>query len=103
MSGSVVRVHSLSQHERSENLRLDFKERCLEACESLGEAATRIGDHDNAIAWYSAAFDLNPASPEHIFMKRSEAYAAGGSWENALVDAKEVYSIMDLPEAQIQR
>jgi len=102
MSGSEVRVHPLSQHKRSENLRLDFKGQCVEASESLGEEAMRNGDHDNAIAWYSAAFNLNPASPEHIFMKRSEAYAAGGSWENALMDAHEVYSIMDLPEAQIQ-
>ena len=50
------------------------------------------GDHDDAIAWYSAALKLNSASPEHIFMKRGEVYAAMGSWENALMDVIEVHS-----------
>jgi len=102
MGGSVVRVHPLNQHKRSKNLRLDFKERCLEASKSHAEAAIQNGKHDDAIAWYSTAFDLNLASLEHIFMKRSEAYAARGSWENALMDADEVCSIMDLREEQKQ-
>ena len=50
------------------------------------------GDHDGAIAWYSTALELNSESPEHIFMKRGEVYAAIGSWENALMDVIEVHS-----------
>ena len=43
---------------------------------------------------------VNSASPEHIIMKRSEAYAARGSWKNVLMDANEVYSIVDLRGTQ---
>jgi hypothetical protein len=75
-------------------LRLDFKKQCFEASESLGEEAMRNDNHDDAIVWYSAALDLNLEPPERIFMKRSEAYAAKGSWENALKDADEVYPII---------
>ncbi|KAG6375324.1 WD40-repeat-containing domain protein [Boletus reticuloceps] len=68
-----------------------LKKQCLEASESLAEEAMRNGNYDDAIAWYSAALDLDPASPEQILMKRSDAYAAKDSWENALRDANEVF------------
>lgn len=96
------KTHTPSWDKRSEILRLDFKKQCLGASESLGDEAMRNGNRDDAVAWYSAALDLNPASPEHVFMKRSETHAASGSWEDALVDADEVYPIMDRREAHIQ-
>lgn len=94
------KIHTPSRHKWSENLRLDFKKQCCEASESLGEVAMRNDNHDDAVVWYSAALDLNLETPEHLFMKRSEAYAARGTWESALKDADEVYPIMDLREAQ---
>ncbi|KAF8553285.1 hypothetical protein OG21DRAFT_1485545 [Imleria badia] len=67
-----------------------FKLQCLEASENLGDGAMRNENHDDAIVWYSATLNLNPTSPEDIFMKRSEAYAETGLWENALMDVTEV-------------
>lgn len=97
MNGSVVRVPTPSSRKWSENLRLAFKQQCLEASESLGAEAMRNKNHNDAVFWYSAALDLNPTSLDHTLMKRSEAYAATGSWENVLMDVNEVYLIMDLP------
>ena len=69
---------------------LDFKRRCLLKLEGLGDAAMSAEQHDDAISQYSAALSLDPATPQHFFIKRSKAYIAMGWWEAALNDANTV-------------
>ena len=75
----------------SQKLHVEFTNKCLGRVERIAEEAIRNDNHNAAIACYSAALKLNPESPEDILFKRSEAYAATGSWEDALADADEVH------------
>ena len=49
-----------------------------------------IQHYDEAISQYSTALSLDPAAAQGLFIKRSEAYIACGSWEDALNDANMV-------------
>jgi len=68
----------------------DLKKKCVDALETLGDAALSSGEHGEAIARYSSALSLNPSSPIDLLVKRSEARASKRSWEDALADANEV-------------
>lgn len=50
--------------------------------------------YDEAVSWYSAALSLELAVPQGLYVKRSKAYIAGGSWEDALNDAGQVRPIV---------
>lgn len=67
----------------------DFKQRCSALYDADGDAARSASDHDKAIALYSAAIDLAPAS-DNIFIKRSKAELDMKLWEDALLDAQKV-------------
>ena len=47
-------------------------------------------EHDKAIARYSSALSLGPETRVDILVKRSEARASNGLWEDALTDADDV-------------
>ncbi|KAI6040395.1 hypothetical protein EDC04DRAFT_2996564 [Pisolithus marmoratus] len=67
----------------------DFKAKCTATLESVGDEAVRSERHNDAIIQYSTALSLSPPSPAGLFIKRSEARAAQGLWEDALQDANE--------------
>ena len=69
---------------------LDFRLRCHEKHECLGDVAADAQRLDEAITHYSAAMSLDISSPQGILIKRSKACMAKGLWEDALHDAKQV-------------
>ena len=66
---------------------LNFKRRSSGKLEGLGDTAMNAERHDVAISQYSVALSLNPAAPQGLFIKRSNAYIARGLWQDALNDA----------------
>ena len=68
----------------------DFKQRCAEKLEHLGDIAAEARQHDEAITQYSTALSLNPVIPRNLFMKRSNVHIAKGSWEDAIEDTNQV-------------
>ena len=68
----------------------DFKQRCAEKLEHLGDIAVVARRHNTAINQYSTALSLNPVILQDIFVKRSKVYMAKGSWEDAIDDANQV-------------
>jgi hypothetical protein len=68
----------------------DFKQRCVEKLERLGDIAAEAKLHDEAIIHYSTALSLNLVIPQDIFAKRSKVWVAKGSWEDAIEDANQV-------------
>ncbi|KAG9310462.1 hypothetical protein JVU11DRAFT_9605 [Chiua virens] len=70
-----------------------FRRRFLEKLPSLGGAAASVQRPDDAIAYYSAALSLNPAFPQDILVKRSQAYMVNGLWEDALDDTNQVIKL----------
>lgn len=48
-------------------------------------------DHNGAIVQYSTALSLNPSNPVDLLVKRSNARAMLGLWEDALKDADDVW------------
>ncbi|KAF8551893.1 hypothetical protein OG21DRAFT_217664 [Imleria badia] len=67
----------------------DFRQRCVEKLEHLGDAATDAQQLDEAITQYTAAVSLDSAVTS-ILIKRSKLYAAKGLWEDALNDTTNV-------------
>ncbi|KAF8547868.1 YVTN repeat-like/Quino protein amine dehydrogenase [Imleria badia] len=68
---------------------LDFRLRCYEKLERVGDAAVGAQRHDDAIIYYSAAISLNADSSQDVFIKRSKVRMAKGLWEDAVEDAKQ--------------
>ncbi|KIO02162.1 hypothetical protein M404DRAFT_960973 [Pisolithus tinctorius Marx 270] len=71
----------------------DFTQKCAVTLEHVGDSAFGSSKHDDAIAQYTAALSLSPASPTSLFIKRSRARAAKGLWEEALQDVNEVVKV----------
>ena len=69
---------------------LDFKSRCREKLEDLGDSAVNARHYDEAVSLYTAALSLDPSSPQNILVKRSKAFADKGEWKDTLSDANEV-------------
>ena len=69
---------------------LNLKCHCSGKLEGLGDTAMSAKLHDVAISQYSVALSLNPAAPQGLFIKRSEAYIAKSLWQDALNDANKV-------------
>ena len=72
---------------------LAFAKRCTEKLEHLGDEAAKAQEHDDAIAWYSAALSLNFPAP-HLFIKRSKVYVARRLWDDALNDVNRVRAFL---------
>ncbi|KAG6375175.1 hypothetical protein JVT61DRAFT_3383 [Boletus reticuloceps] len=88
----MVSESTVGAHMQDEQAKwvADFKLRCAEKLEHLGDTAMTTRDYDEAISKYSAALTLDPEVPQGLFIKRSKAYIAGGVCEQALNDADEV-------------
>ena len=69
---------------------LEFKSRCCEKLEDLGDTAMNTSQCGEAISQYSAALALDLVAPQGLLIKRSKAYIAGGLWDAALNDANKV-------------
>ncbi|KAF8552132.1 hypothetical protein OG21DRAFT_1498629 [Imleria badia] len=72
---------------------MDLKRKCIDKLEVLGDMALNSGEHDNAIARYTAALSLDPSNPVDILVKRSNARASKKLWKDALMDANEVIEL----------
>ena len=69
---------------------LEFKSRCCEKLEDLGDTAMNTSQCGEAISQYSVALAFDLVAPQGLFIKRSKAYIAGGLWDAALNDANKV-------------
>ena len=49
----------------------DFRRRCVEKLEKLGDTAKDSERHDEAIGYYSNALSLDPTNLNEILLKRS--------------------------------
>jgi tetratricopeptide (TPR) repeat protein len=74
----------------------EFSRRCVASFESMGDAATHLQAHDEAIEQYSVALSLNPTTAHGLYLKRSKARAIKGFWEDAISDANEVWLFFHL-------
>ncbi|KAG8214231.1 hypothetical protein J3R82DRAFT_11038 [Butyriboletus roseoflavus] len=79
-----------STHDWRAQWELDFRGRCVEKLEKLGDTAMNSQNYDAAIGQYSDALALDPTNQSDILLKRSEARVVMGSWEEALSDAEQV-------------
>jgi hypothetical protein len=70
---------------------VDFKLRCAEKLEHLGDAAVDAQQYDGAITQYSATLSLDPTIPRDVLIKRSKVYVAKELWEDALDDTNQVH------------
>ena len=69
---------------------VEFVRRCADKLEGLGDAAMDSRRYSEATKYYSTAQLLDPANLANILIKRSEARACMGLWQEALNDANEV-------------
>ncbi|KAF8415204.1 hypothetical protein L210DRAFT_103217 [Boletus edulis BED1] len=68
-----------------------FKSRCCGKLEDLADIEMNVQKYNPAISLYTTALSLDLTAPQDIFIKRSKAYIAKGSWEEAMDDANEVH------------
>lgn len=80
-----------------------FESRCCKKLEGHGDIAMDTQQYNEAISRYSVALSLNPAAPQDLFVKRSKAYLAGGSWKEALHDANEVHPFLSYKLIPVDR
>ena len=78
------------QRHYSDHSLSDFKSRCREKLEDLGNSAVNAGQYDEMVSRYTAALLLDPSTPQDLLVKRSKAHADRGEWMDALNDANEV-------------
>ena len=88
-NGFIVRSCASFKRRSCDSSLLDFKLRCYEKLEHVGDAAVDARRHDEAIIHYSAAISLERDSSQDLFIKRSKVRMAKGLWEDALEDAKQ--------------
>ncbi|KAG6375322.1 hypothetical protein JVT61DRAFT_3550 [Boletus reticuloceps] len=67
-----------------------FKSRCCGKLEDLADIEVNAQKYNAAISLYTTALSLDLTTPQDIFIKRSKAYIAKGSWKEAMNDANEV-------------
>ena len=75
---------------QAKEMSLLVEEKCVGTLKGLGDVALSSGKHEEAIACYTSAISLSSAHAVDILVKRSNARALKGSWEDALTDAMEV-------------
>ena len=78
----------------------DFRGRCIEKLEKLGDTAVVSQNHNEAVKRYSDALSLNPQDLSDILYKRSKAQSLVGSWQDALFDADKARVLFELPSKQ---
>ena len=71
-------------------LSTDFRRRCTEKLENLGNTAMDSQKYDEAIKHYSELLMLDPLNVSDVLYKRSKARALRKSWKVALIDAEKV-------------
>ena len=74
----------------------DFRGRCIEKLEKLGDTAVDSQNHNEAVKRYSDALSLNPQDLSDILYKRSEAQSLVGSWQDSLLDADKARVLFEL-------
>ncbi|KAI9569839.1 hypothetical protein HD554DRAFT_2313201 [Boletus coccyginus] len=71
----------------------DLIQKCCTTLESNGDVAVRSKNLEGAIVQYSTALSLNLSNPVGLLVKRSNARAMLGMWEDALKDADEAIKV----------
>ena len=69
-----------------------FKQRCVIALESIGDEASKVDNHDQALRAYSVALSLGPPSPNHLLSKWARLMLLHGSPNKTLDAASKVCS-----------
>ncbi|KAF8123255.1 hypothetical protein EV363DRAFT_1356699 [Boletus edulis] len=64
----------------------EFRKRCVDKLNELGDVAMGSAAHEDAAAYYSSLLILDPSSTA-VLIKRSKVHRAMGNWEAALDDA----------------
>ena len=78
----------------------DFRGRCIEKLEKLGDTAVDSQNYHEAVKRYSDALSLNPQNLSDILYKRSRAQSLVGSWQDSLLDADKARVLFELPLKQ---
>ena len=68
----------------------DFRRRCTEKLENLGDIAMDSQKYDEAVKHYSGLLIFDPSNVSDVLYKRSKAQTLSKSWKVALVDAEKV-------------
>ena len=69
----------------------DFRRRCAEKLEKLGDTAMDSQRYDEAVKHYSELLTLDPLNISDVHYKRSKARALSKSWKVALIDAEKAW------------
>ena len=72
----------------------DFRRRCTEKLEILGDTAMNSQKYDEAVKHYSKLLMLDPSKVSDVLYKRSKARALRNSWKVALIDAEKVWFML---------
>ena len=94
--GSSVSDRGVAQPNLSE-LHTGFKRRCYQRSEKLADDAMGSENYIEASEHFSTMLSLDTEDRVDILIKRSRARAMLESWEDALRDADEVYSVFLSP------
>ena len=78
VGGNSVRISTTTQMGPVQRYPSDFRGRCVEKLEKLGDTAMDSNNYDKAIKEYSDAFTLNPMNQRDI-LKRSKVRVVMGS------------------------
>ncbi|KAG8214228.1 hypothetical protein J3R82DRAFT_11026 [Butyriboletus roseoflavus] len=83
----------LSIHDECEKWELNFRRRCTERLEKLGDIAVECRSYNEATKHFSTLLSLNPVNRMDVLIKRSKARMLMGSCEEALSDADEIINL----------
>ena len=72
----------------------DFRRRCTEKLEILGDEAMDSQKCDEAVKHYSELLTLDPSNVSDVLYKRSKARALRKLWKAALIDAEKVWFML---------
>ena len=75
-----------------QSLPSEFTHRCVTTLERIGDEASNIKNHDEAVAAYSTALLLSPSSPNNVLIKWASRMLVRGSAHEALSAAAKVCS-----------
>ena len=70
----------------------EFTHRCVTTLERIGDEASNINKHDEAVAAYSTALLLIPPAPNTVLIKWASRMLVRGSAHEVLNAAAKVYS-----------
>ena len=78
----------------------DFRGRCIEKLEKLGDTAVDSQNHNEAVIRYSEALSLDPHNLSDILYKRSKTQSLAGSWQDSLLDAEKARVLFEFLSKQ---